>query len=252
MAKTPRQIMIDRVRRQLGGGIIKLELDRDPQHYEDAVDIALEVYRSRSSNAVEESLAFLELQPHQTAYYLPNEVKEVRQLFRRGPTGTASGTGGYFDPFGAAWVSQYALNGGSSNQGSLVTYELFTGFQELVGRMFGLHINYTWSPTQHRLDIVRNITAPEQVLMWIYNYRPEEMLFEDDYSRPWLFRYITAVCKQRLGQARSKFGSIVGPQGGTTLNGDSLIAQGDAEIAELLEELKNNVDQNMGYGFIIG
>lgn len=252
MTTTPRQQLIEQVRRSLGGGLVRLELDRSPQHYEDAVDFALEIYRQRSSNAVEERLAFLELQPDQNQYYLPKEVKVVRQLFRRGPTGTASGTGSYFDPFGAAWVSQYALNGGASNQGSLVTYELFTGFQELVGKMFGLHINFTWHPTQHRLDIIRHIRAPEQVLMWIYNYRPEELILEDDYARPWIRRYAAAQCKIFMGQARSKFSTIVGPQGGTTLNGDALIAQAEAEIEALLQELDTQRDQDIGYGFTIG
>lgn len=252
MAKTPRQIMIDEIRLFLGGGIIKLETDRNPQSYEAAVDMALEIYRSRSSNAVEERFAFLELQPDQASYYLPKEVREVRQLFRRGPTGTASGTGGYFDPFGAAWVNQYSVSGGMANQGSLVTYELFTGFQELVGRMFGLHINFSWNEEAHRLDVMRHIRAPETVLMWIYNERSEESLMKDQTARPWIRRYATAVVKQILGQARGKFASVVGPQGGTTLNGDALLAQAESEIAQLIQEVENQVDQNMGYGFIIG
>lgn len=246
---TPRQKFLDEVYRLLGGGIVRIELT--PQHFEDAFEIALDTYRQRSSNAVEERIAFLDLQPNQTEYYLPKEVIEVRQIFRRGASGTMSGTGTDFDPFGAAVASQYLMYG-SSKQGSLVTYELFTGFQELVGKMFGLYINFNWHPARNRLDIMRNIRQPETVLLWIYNYRPDELLLEDLYARPWLRRYTVAVCKSMLGQARSKFGNIVGPQGGTTLNGSDLISQAEIEMETLHNELANQLDQNMGYGFIMG
>lgn len=249
MSETPRQKLISEVFRSLGGGMVRIELT--PDHFDDAFNFALETYRQRSSNAVEDRLAFLELQPEQTEYYLPEEVIEVRQIFRRGTSGTIAGTGTNFDPFGAAIANQYLMNG-SSNQGSLVTYELFTGYQELVGKMFGLHINFTWHPTRHRLDIIRHIRSTEQVMLWIYNYRPEELLLSDPYARPWLRRYTAAQCKIMLGEARSKFSAIAGPQGGTSLNGDAMKSEGMAEIEALHAELANQLDQNMGYGFTIG
>lgn len=249
MEQTPRQKLIQEVHRSLGGGMVRVELT--PEHYDDALNYALEMYRSRSSNSVEERLAFLELQPEQTEYFLPKEIVEVRQIFRRGSSGTMSGTGTNFDPFGAAVANQYLMNG-SSNQASLVTYELFTGFQELVGRMFGLHINFTWHPTRNRLDIVRHIRAPEDVILWVYLYRPEELLFNDPYARPWLRRYAAAQAKLMMVQSRGKFAQIAGPQGGGSMNSDALQSQADAEIQVLLDDLDNQRDQNMGYGFIIG
>lgn len=249
MDQTQREKLISEIHRILGGGLVRVELT--PEHYDDAINIALETYRQRSSNSVEERLAILTLQPHQTEYFLPEDIIEVRQIFRKGSSGTMSGTGTNFDPFGAAVANQYLMNG-SSNQASLATYELFTGFQELVGKMFGLYINFTWHPTRRRLDIVRNIRAEEDVLLWVYNYRPEELLFTDPYARPWLRRYATAQCKVTLGEARSKFGQISGPQGGGTLNGDALKAEGMAEIEALHIELSTQLEQNMGYGFTIG
>lgn len=246
---TPREKLIQEVHRTLGGGLVRVELT--PDHFDDALNFALETYRQRSSNAVEERLAILTLKPHQTEYYLPEEIIEVRQIFRKGSSGTMSGTGTNFDPFGAAVANQYLMNG-SSNQASLATYELFTGFQELVGKMFGLYINFTWHPTRHRLDIVRNIRADEDVLLWVYNHRPEDLLLSDPYARPWLRRYTLAQAKIILGDARSKFGQFAGPQGGTTLNGDALKAEGMAEIEALHLELDTQREQNMGYGFLIG
>ena len=55
-----------------------------------------------------------------------------------------------------------------------------------------------------------------------------------------------------LGEARSKFGTVAGPQGGTSLNGDALKAEGQTEYEALLQELANSVEQSMGYGWVVG
>jgi hypothetical protein len=55
-----------------------------------------------------------------------------------------------------------------------------------------------------------------------------------------------------LGEARSKFATIAGPQGGSTLNGDALKQEAQAELDKLEEDLKLQVAGGMGYGFTIG
>jgi hypothetical protein len=251
--KTQREILIQEVHRRLGGGMVKVELT--PEHYEDALDFALATYRQRSSNSVEERFAYLELQPDQSEYYLPNEVQEVRQILRAGNGGAVSGVGADFEPF-AASVNNSMMLGGSGSTGtgmsSLVTYELFTGFQELVGTMFGFHIMFNWHPTRHRLDIMRKPVATETVMLWIYAHRPDELILSDVYARPWILRFTTAQAKVMLGEARSRFGTFVGPQGGTTMNGDALKSEGQMEMDNLLLELSNQVEQNLGYGFLFG
>ena len=68
----------------------------------------------------------------------------------------------------------------------------------------------------------------------------------------WLKDYTLATCKYMLGEARSKFATVAGPQGGTSLNGDALKAEAIAEIQTLDEELKTQVAGGQGYGFSIG
>lgn len=230
-----------------------MNVELRPENYDDAIDLALATYRQRSSNSVEERVTFLELQPDTPSYTLPKEIVEVRQIFRQGTTGTASGVGAMFEPFGAAFTSQMAL-GMTGGQADLVTYELSTGYREMIGTMFGAHIIFSWNPEIRKLDIVRNVRAPETVLLWIYAYKSENYLLDEAsvYARPWIRRYALAYCKTVLGEARSKFGSFAGPQGGTSMNGDALLSQGQAEMEALLLELQNGVEQNMGYGFVIG
>jgi hypothetical protein len=55
-----------------------------------------------------------------------------------------------------------------------------------------------------------------------------------------------------LGEARSKFATIAGPQGGSTLNGDALKAEAQQEMDKLDAELTLQVSGGVGYGFTIG
>jgi hypothetical protein len=52
-----RQKVVDYCKLMLGNGMVDVELD--PAHYNIAIDRALNKFRQRSSNAVEESFGFL-------------------------------------------------------------------------------------------------------------------------------------------------------------------------------------------------
>jgi hypothetical protein len=55
-----------------------------------------------------------------------------------------------------------------------------------------------------------------------------------------------------IGEAREKFGTISGPQGGSTLNGTAMKAEGLAIMDRGLEDLKNYVDGSQPITFVIG
>ena len=81
--------IFDYVRYSLGEGLVDVELD--PIHYETAFKQALARYRQRSTNSVEESYSFLELQQDTNVYTLPKEVISVRNVYKRN-IGANSGT----------------------------------------------------------------------------------------------------------------------------------------------------------------
>ena len=245
-----RQTVYDFCRTMLGDGMIDVELD--PEHYKTALDRALAVFRQRSDNSVEESFLFLTLNEDQNDYILPQEVQQVRQVYRRSiGSRTGGGQGGtVFEPFNLAYTNTYLLS--STNMGGLATYELFAGYQELIGKMFGSFINFSWNPQAHKLTIMQRPRAQEQILLWAYNVKPDFAIIEDTYAGQWVKDYSLANCKMMLGQAREKFASIAGPQGGTALNGSSLKAEAQADIDRLTLELVNQVPGGHGYSWIIG
>ena len=247
---TQKQEIFDYVHTFLGGGMIDVELD--PIHYETALTKALSRFRQRSDNSVEESYLFMPTVLDQNTYTLPNEVVEVRQIFRRS-IGSRSGGGDggtLFEPFNMAYTNTYLL--ASSNLGGLATYDMFSQYQELVGRMFGSFIEFKWNTSTKQLTILQRPRAEENLMLYCYNYRPDTELLNDYIVKQWIKDYTLASCKHMLGEARSKFATIAGPQGGSTLNGDALKNEAAQEMEKLEQEVSQQVTGGVGYSFTIG
>jgi hypothetical protein len=247
---TQKQEIFDYVHTFLGGGMIDVELD--PVHYETALTKALSRFRQRSDNSVEESYLFMPTVLDQNTYTLPNEVIEVRQIFRRS-IGSRSGGGDggtLFEPFNMAYTNTYLM--ASSNMGGLATYDMFSQYQELVGRMFGSFIEFKWNTSTKQLTILQRPRAEENLMLYCYNYRPDSELLNDYIVKQWIKDYTLASCKHMLGEARSKFATIAGPQGGSTLNGDALKNEAAQEMEKLEQEVSQQVTGGVGYSFTIG
>jgi hypothetical protein len=245
-----RQKVIDYCKTMLGDGMIDVELD--PNHYNTAIDRALNKFRQRSSNAVEESYAFLTVEVDRNDYTLPQEVMQVRQIFRRSiGSRSGGGQGGtLFEPFNLAYSNTYLLT--ATNMGGLATYYAFASYQKQVGKMFGSEINFTFNKTSKKLTLMQRPRSEEEVLLWVYNYRPDFNLLQDPYANQWLKDYSLATCKMMLGEAREKFAQIASPQGGTSLNGTALKGEAKAELETLELDLVNYKDGGTPLTFVIG
>src|SRR6056300_1221281 len=343
--------IIEYIRLRLGDGIVDVEADKE--HFDMGIEQAFNRYRQRSSNAVEESYAFLDIYPETQEYILPKEIIDVRQIFRRGIGSVSGTTASQFEPFASGYLNTYMLVAG--RVGGLTNYELFTQYQELAMTMFGGYINFNWNRVTKKLTLVRKIpydggtnikptaltaastatgavititlptstttyqtnlavgdsvyiqTCPvqgyssqyrvasvnndktvitvlanqtlgatsvtgtdlasttffipepfyegnalESVLLWVNNYKPDSLLLSDPQVYPWLQEYALAFTKSILGQARGKFASIAGPQGGTQLNGAQLLQEAQAEMLQLEDELKRYIDGSQPLTWVIG
>jgi hypothetical protein len=247
--------IIEYIRLRLGDQIVDVEADKE--HFDMGVKQAFQRYRQRSSNAVEESYAFLDILPETQEYILPTDIIDVRKVFRRGIGSVTGTTASQFEPFASGYLNTYMLVAG--RVGGLVNYELFTGYQELAMRMFGGHMNFTWNKVSKKLTLVRkqpfqgaNSSETESVLLWTYNYKPDVMLLNDPQVYPWIQDYAYALVMISIGQAREKFASIAGPQGGTALNGTALKTEGFTLLDKLDQEISTYMDGGAPLTWTIG
>lgn len=252
-----RAAITDYIRMRLGDGIVDVELDKE--HYEMSIDQALLKYRQRAGNSQEESYAFLKLFPETQEIILPSIVMDVRAAYRRGIGSVSGTTASQFEPFASGYLNTYMLVAG--RVGGLLNYELFVDYQKLAMRMFGGYLNYTFNKTTKKLTLIRKIPFTgvnadpngfEDVLLHLYNYKPDSMLLNDYQAFPWIQEYAYSFAKRIVGEAREKFASIAGPQGGTQLNGATLKGEAAAEMEKLEQELKDFVDGSQPLTWVIG
>ena len=65
-----------------------------------------------------------------------------------------------------------------------------------------------------------------------------EYLNINSIGKQWIRRFALAVCKEMLGNVRSKFATLPIPGSNVTLNGPALVSEGKAEQIALRDELK--------------
>ena len=246
---TLKQNLIEYVRLQLGDQIVDIELDAE--HFEAAYQKTIGTYRQRAQGAYEESYSFLELVKDVSIYTLPQEVIQVRQIFRRTFGDSVGPFASNFDPFTQASMNVYLMN--FNVAGGLATYDFYTQYVELAARMFGGYVNYTWNPVTKKIQLMRDWKGTgENVLLWTYNLKPEINLLSDFQISQWIKDYMVANCKYIIGEAREKFGQIAGPQGGGTLNGTAMKSEAQVQMDGLIEQLKSYVDGSQPLTWVIG
>ncbi len=246
---TPRTKLVKQLRLLLGDQMVDVELDIE--HYELAVDMALERFRQRSDSSMQEKDIFIDLQPDQNVYKLPENIQTVWKVHRRGVGTSIGGSGVNFDPFEASFANQYMVQG--AQQGGLATWELFGEYKETLGRLFASQINFNWNADNKELTILTRAEGQETVMITAYAEKDEQSILTNAYSGPWMRDYSLAQCKFMLGEARSMFTSgFAGPQGSIMLNGDQLKQEAMQEMERLETEIQNFVTSDSGYPFIIG
>jgi hypothetical protein len=239
--------VIKQIRLLLGDGMVDIELD--PEHYDLAIDISLDKIRQRSENAVEEDFYTIELKKDIDEYSLPAEITEVKRIHHRS-FGHGISAGVDMDPFELAYANSYFFM--NNHIGGISTYELFSQYRETLNRVAATDIQFIWNPNTHKMKLLRKMRADEVVLLHVYLERPDDQLLTDPYLKSWMRDYSTAYCKKMIGEARSKFATLPGAQGGVSLNGDALKADAMADIEKLENELKLYIDGSAPLGVMIG
>lgn len=246
--KSAKTVLANQISLLLGSQMVDVELDLD--HIDLAITIGIEKLRQQSDGANLEKDIFLHITRDVTEYTLPEEVQEVRRLYRAGIGGFTNG-GVNFDPVDAAFYNIYLLQ--PNRSGGLATWDMYNEYLKTAETLFASQINFTWDANNHKLTILRRPTAEEVVSVRCYVKKPDDDIITNVYTGPWLRSYATAYSKYMLGEARGKFPSgFPGPNGAIMLNGDTLKAEAQVEMDKLEVQLLNLVTSGDGYSFVIG
>jgi len=240
--------LIKEIELRLGGQMVDVELD--PEHYDVAIKKSFEKYRQRSENSVEESFVQLQVTKEVADYTLDNEIIDVYDIYRRSAGTLSSGGLGDIEPFETAYLNTYLLNSGRA--GGMAVYDALAQHRETLGRLFGENVTFTWNTVTKKLFLHRRIKADDVYYLHVYKQRSDEELLQDPYCAPWIKDYALAHAKLMLAEARGKFNTIAGPQGGTSLNADALRMDAQANIDKLEDDLKYYAEGQAGLGIIIG
>jgi hypothetical protein len=193
------------------------------------------------------------------------KIPDVGHVYKRPSSLTASGTAvgstitiTFNDPWPNIVVGGTIVITNSPVTGYNNSYEVLT--VDGTGHTFTVEAKHTlggtnitgWDLTKTQVYSPTTDDPAETVLLWLYNKKPDSMIFNDDRIFPWIQDYALALCKEMLGQAREKFAQIAGTQGGTQLNGAALKAEAKAEMEVLEDEIKRFIDGSQPYTWITG
>ena len=103
-----------------------------------------------------------------------------------------------------------------------------------------------WSKVTDRDNVLRTrYSGSNDTISDISNapYDNMEYQFINDVGKQWIRKYGLALSKELLGMVRSKYGTIPIPNSEVSLDGDTLRAEATAEKEQLIEQLREMLDQ---------
>jgi hypothetical protein len=240
--------LIKTLKNQMGWPKICIELAEE--QFNVAIDNALDEFRRRADNAYQHRHILFTVKNNQSTYYLndprlgTDKIVNILKIHRvsQSSMNAFGGSNIYSQPF----IEQF-YNGQNID---LVSIHLVSQMAEMFEKIFAGNIMYTWDEASRQLTLYRDIqTRSERVVLEVVIERTEQELINDRWAKQWIQGWAEAELKYTLGMIRSKYGSVAGPNGGLTLNGDMLISEANQDFAELLRQITDYEAGNGGVNF---
>lgn len=245
-----RMRLIRILKSQLGWPTQCVELTEE--HFNIAIDNALDTYRQLSVSAYERRFILYTMLTDQQLYYLnspsdgTDRVVAVQKIHRLNILGANSmnwDSNIYFQTF----LSQFY----SSGYTDILSIHLMHSLSEEFQRIFAGDLPFIWNEARRELAVSRRIQRNEKVILEVELERTEQELLLDRWCKQFLQNWALAECKEMLGLIRSKYASgTPGPSGTINLNGETLLAEARQDFTELKEALLNYEHQNGEHGNI--
>lgn len=228
---------------RLGGNLIDVELE--PSDYKVAFDLAKLTYKTKASNNTNQQFLTLTTQAGVLTYPVPADTQIITKIIKARDAFGLTGD----EPFDILIANQL-IAGGSGGSTSMVSFELASQVSDMWRRYTAQDATFTHNRYTNTITLHKRPTGADVWLLEAY------MDVSDDQYRDmlWIQNYALAECKIILGRAYSKFSALSSPTGETSLDGLSLVAEGQEDKLTLLEEIKNFVDgtEQQGISILMG
>jgi hypothetical protein len=241
--------LINVLKHQLGYPQVCVELSEE--HFQIAIDNALDTFRQRSDNAYAHCHILITLKQGQTTYYLNDprnktdrivNVIKVHRVNMLGLNSFSSDTGLYAQAFFNQLFQGEMID--------LTSIHLFQQLSEQFDRIFAGDLVFTWDEVSRQLTILRRlVNQEERVVLEVVVERTEQELLVDRWAKQWLQGWAESELIETLGMIRSKYGTLPGPNGGITLNGAELLSIASEKQTELLRQILDYEVGNGGVNF---
>lgn len=226
----------DMLSARLGGSLIDVELGA--KDYKVAFNLAKLTYKQKGSNNTKQLFYALTTIEGVLTYPVPvGAAVIVRVIKARDAFGLSAS-----DPFDILFANQ--LMGSSSSDGSMIMFELTSQLGDSFGRYATQEALFTHDRYNDTITLHKRPVGGEVWLLEVYG-----ALTDDEYRDIlWVQNFALAESKIMLGRAYSKYSALSSPTGETSLDGLTLVAEGNEEKLGLFEEIKNFVDSMEQHG----
>jgi hypothetical protein len=252
----PRVNLIDILKKQLGYPVVCVELIED--HFNIAIDNALQELRRRTDVAYHKEYFFMQLMRFQDVYYLndpstgTDKIVDVLKIHRLNMLGFVN-----FAPdniYAQQFLNQFYAPGVGYD---LVSIHLVHAMSETYTQLFAGDVAYNWREASRELKLYRKFGSPEKVLLECSCEKPEQELLVDRWVQQWIQQWAESELMLILAHIRGKFTTLPGPGGGLSLNADTLISQAQSYQEDCLRQIKDfevgqNGPDNFYSPFVIG
>lgn len=250
--------LINWVRRQLGYPVVRVEL-HDSQ-IEDAIYKAREKFiKWATGDATDEVFFTIALSANVAEYELPSGVTEV--ITCKDIDSSGGGINTLFS------TQNFLYNNGALNflnnigQYSILDYHMTLDYLDLIDQYTPDYYVWRYNKSENKIKLspIPDENSPSDYIIiqssMLQGTTVDTKVISDTnynviYDKGWVKDYTLAQCKVTLGLIRRKFANFnsIGNTG-ISLDGDSLVSEGQMEMDSLEESVKNS-EGAVGWGFI--
>jgi len=229
----------------LGGNLVDVELTTDD--YAAAFNRTKWTFLQKGNNNFNQKFQMLNVLVGQTSYTVDKEINTVVRVIKP-RAGIYSN-----DPFSIATFNDIFWNF-DHNEGNLLNYELGLQLIERIQRYVAYDADFIFQKARGNQinGTIEFLKPPKKAETWFLECYAN-LTDAEYYDVVWIQNWMLAECKELLGHAYSKFQSLQGPSGNTSLNGQDLLQEAQREKEALLEDIKNFQDgDGMGMPIMMG